>query len=137
MSWTTIDGLMDLLVALPVAGVKRTAKHAPDSLDTGAMPCAYVRLPTEAASSTVSFTGTLGLHRVTLDYVIVAGPLNQGSAASNGARITALLDALRTALAGAAGDLALESYTMRAVEGDSGGGTLYYLVVCTLTCVGD
>jgi hypothetical protein len=132
--WTTLGELMQDLADLQVDGVNRSLPHPPEQINTDELPMLYVRLPQNDTAQMLSFQGNFGIRSVTLDLVILVTPLNLGSAAKTTLAVAGLLDALHNAFVGEVDALGLISYQMRVVEADSGGSTLYWGIICTVTC---
>lgn len=134
MAYTTYAAFVTAVAGLSVTGVTTAYTTPPTQLSTAQLPVSYPRLP-ELEREVIAFGYQVGLQSSTVEIVFLIEPIMQNINSANFATMTALVDAIDTALAAGASANGIDRWSIRqesAVFGD----TEYWALVATVEASG-
>lgn len=121
MAFTTYAAFADAVADLSITGVTRALRYPPGNVNAADLPLSYVRIP-EMTRGNISLGGMAGLHEAQIERVFLIEPAGLSDNPTKFDAMTALIDNIDTAVAGAIGSIGVNTWTIRqetAIVGDA------------------
>lgn len=132
MAYDNLTDLIDGLVTLDIPLVSETSrfKYPPNQVNTAQLPIMFVGFP-EIDQSTGSFNGGAGQERISLEFVILVGPVLHNTNQANHSSSILIMTQLRQALEDDTMSLGLDSWNIK-LSTNQLGDTTYWSIISTV-----